>query len=297
MKADCRLLYILALEGLILDRERYEIRFGEEEAVRHARLANLLQTPEYEGRLATMSVYSMFCLDKLEGAFEGADMLEARHWCDVNDVEALMVRLKAAIYICSVSENTPNRYFTCGSWRDASASDSEMFECDFFVMHWDEETFAHYDAVYCLQSGDKKVAPPAVQQVLRGLLQDSELCQAFMVADRSKARAIALRMLGVPDAAPPLPPAAPILITDEMNRGARSAASGVVPAKQDGRAVQCCALACFLAGWLAAACFLACLLCCVLLCCADLCGATLCSALLFLRLCSGCIWRRDERPE
>ena len=237
------------------------------EAVRHARLANLLKTPDYEKRVATMSVYSMFCLDKLEGAFEGADMLEARHWCDVNDIEALMVRLKAAIYICSVSENTPNRYFTLGSWRDASASDSEMFECDFFVMHWDEETFAHYDAVYCVQSGDKKVASPAVQQVLRGLLQESELCQAFMVADHSKARAIALRMLGVPKAAPRLPPTAPILIADEMAHGARSAASGVVPAKQDGRAVRCCALACFLAGWLA--CLLVLLF--VLPCCADLC--------------------------
>ena len=74
-------IYILVLEGLLLDRSRYEPRFGEVADVRRARFESVQNIPEYAAFASTLSVFTVYCHDKLEGAFETGDFLRERHWC------------------------------------------------------------------------------------------------------------------------------------------------------------------------------------------------------------------------
>lgn len=195
--ADCRLLYILAVEGLLLHRGHFDFRFGEAEDVRSARLASVLSVPEFSGVAAALNVFSVYCLDKLEGAFETGNYIRERHWCDVTDIEALMMLADASIYICSVTENVKDCAFISRRWRDENLTLADRFGCDFFVLHWAESTFQHYDAVYCGVTGLTKVAPMQVQARLRQLIRESKLCQAFIAGNRAQARSIALRLLTV----------------------------------------------------------------------------------------------------
>ena len=88
-------------------------------------------------------------------------------------------------------------FFRSERWRNEDATSTEAFEFDFFVMHWDEATFQHYDAVYCREAREKKVVSSGVQTRLWQLVDASTHCQAFIAADYSEARSTAMRLLSV----------------------------------------------------------------------------------------------------
>ena len=96
---NCRLLYLLAVESLIVNREIYQAFYAEDALSQQERLACIASIERYQAYLPDISAFEIYCLDKLEGAFELVTGLRDRHWCDVLEISSLFKNTDVSAYI------------------------------------------------------------------------------------------------------------------------------------------------------------------------------------------------------
>ena len=96
---NCRLLYLLAVESLIVNRETYQAFYAEDALRQQERLACIGSIERYQSYLPEISPFEIYCLDKLEGAFELVTGLRDRQWCDVLEISSLFKNTDASAYI------------------------------------------------------------------------------------------------------------------------------------------------------------------------------------------------------
>ncbi len=85
------------------------------------------------------------------------------------------------IYIYAVTDNGASQCFHDGVWEAVDDTSPYVFDSDLFLAHWDEESFAHCDAVYCEETRQLRCAPRTVRARLHASIRGS----AFLNAGRS----------------------------------------------------------------------------------------------------------------
>ena len=186
---NCTLLYVLAIEALVKERVHFQALHGEALVTQQERAACVEKIDIYAPFRDEITDFDIYCLDKLEGAFEARDGLRGRHWCDVLEISALLKVTGASTYICAMTANHEDRFFNGAAWVDIDATASPLEVCDFLLLHWDDDTFQHYDAVFSKSTGDVKRVPDSVRCRFVDLHLQSDLCQAFLSGDIRRARA------------------------------------------------------------------------------------------------------------
>ena len=130
----------------------------------------------------------------LKGCGTAKGILSERHWCDTFEIPALLDHLNPHACVLSVTAGRPHLVFRNGSFQEADAVHCLPAEglrtFDFVLLHWDEPTSAHYDAVCGADTQSPWQAPGRVRMALEAAVQTSGLCGAFMRKYPAEARGL-----------------------------------------------------------------------------------------------------------
>jgi len=197
--ADCRLLYVLALECLIMYKDMVKHLLGEEDAIRRARRACLAGMEVYHDHIAHLDEFDIYCLDKFEGLITCEAGLSDRHWCDFLEIHTLLQRFNASILIISATQDAQNKSFVEGEWRDDVSIQEPTMEMvrrsDFLLVHWDEPSFAHYDPVFDVRTNLAWQASQRIRDTYMEAVRGSTLCRTYIAGNMNDIRQCALRDL------------------------------------------------------------------------------------------------------
>ena len=200
--ADSRSLYALALEALISQKESIEHIVGETDAIREQRRTHLGQIAAYDDevlfdhyRVDALDSFDLYALDKLEAIFEKTNGLRDRHWCDTPEILALLYATNCSMYISAATQGCEDFVFWNDERLPAGNFTGTPEACDFWLVHWTEDTFAHYDPVYSATTHLAHQTSEAMQKRFQEKLRRSEMCKAYARKDIDKAREVALEGL------------------------------------------------------------------------------------------------------
>ena len=108
----------------------------------------------------------------------------------------MLKRIAASVYIFKATPNARDQYFHEGILCEQRATDTVDFSLvDFFLVHWEEDGFEHYDPVFDLRTSKPWTASTRCLQTMQEIHQNSNLLKAFSSGDMDLIRKIALQIL------------------------------------------------------------------------------------------------------